>query len=226
MADPKTLTGGTGSQIEPASYFEVRLRPRPEREYVWRAITAYVDTWLDCSGPVVELGAGYCDFVNSVRAQERHAVDVSDQVTLHAAAGVTAHVGTCERLAMFEDASCTTVLASNLLEHLSIEGIAATILEIQRVLRPGGRLVAIHPNFRLAPRRYFDDYTHRTVLTDRSLSDRISASGMDIVRVEPRFLPLTMNSRLSFGYKLIRPYLRLPLRPMAGQMLHIAEKRG
>ena len=52
----------------------------------------------------------------------------------------------------------------------------------------------IQPNFRLAPRRYFDDYTHRTIFTDVSLCDWLEAAGFNIVKAIPRFLPLTVKS--------------------------------
>ena len=88
-----------------------------------------------------------------------------------------------------------------------------------RVLRPGGRVLLLQPNFRLAPRRYFDDYTHRTIFTDQSLRDYLTSRSFSVDRCEPRFLPLTMKSRLSGGHRLVPLYLRLPLRPLAGQML-------
>ena len=93
------------------------------------------------------------------------------------------------------------------------------------MLSPGGNLILVQPNFRLAPRRYFDDYTHRTIWTDTSLGDLVAAHGFDVVRSEPRFLPLTMKSRLSFGHRLVPLYLRLPYRPLAGQMLVVARRR-
>jgi hypothetical protein len=37
-------------------------------------------------------------------------------------------------------------------------------------------------------------------------------------------LPMTLKSRLSSGHKLVPLYLRLPWRPLAGQMLLIARK--
>src|SRR5262249_39187867 len=91
--------------------------------------------------------------------------------------------------------------------------------EARRGLRPTGRLMLLQPNFRLAPRRYFDDYTHRTIFTHQSLRDYLTSRSFEVERVEPRFLPLTMKSRLSFGHRSLPRYLALPWRPIAGQML-------
>ena len=116
------------------------------------------------------------------------------------------------------------MFASNFIEHLDHDAIDRLLAGIRRVLRPGGNLLLVQPNFRLAPKQYFDDYTHRTIWTDRSLTDLVTAAGLPVVHVEPRFLPLTMKSRLSFGHRLVPLYLRLPYRPLAGQMLVVARR--
>ena len=51
------------------------------------------------------------------------------------------------------------------------------------MLRPGGRLLVIQPNFRYAFREYFDDYTHRSMFTDVSLPNLLRAQGFEIERV-------------------------------------------
>ena len=58
-------------------------------------------------------------------------------------------------------------------EHLDRGDLLATLGEMRRVLRGGGRLILVQPNFRLRPHEYFDDYTHVAVFTDRSLPDML-----------------------------------------------------
>ena len=120
--------------------------------------------------------------------------------------------------------SLGAVVASNFFEHFTLEDGAAILAEAKRVLRPGGRLIVVQPNFRLEPRRYFDDYTHRTIFTDQGFSDFVEANGFRIIRCEPRFLPFSMKSRLPTAEWLVRLYLSLPVRPLAGQFLPVAEK--
>ena len=96
------------------------------------------------------------------------------------------------------------------------------LAEAMRVLRPGGRLVLIQPNFRLNPKEYFDDYTHVAIYTDRSLRDFLNASGWNVQHVAARFLPLSMKSRGSGLTFLVPWYLRSPVKPLAGQMLVVA----
>ena len=94
-----------------------------------------------------------------------------------------------------------------------------------RLLRRGGRLIVMQPNFRYAYRHYFDDYTHRSTFTHVSLANLLRSKGLRMLRVEPRFLPYSMReSRLPVKPWLVRAYLRSPIRPLAGQMLLVAEK--
>jgi hypothetical protein len=118
------------------------------------------------------------------------------------------------------------VFASNLLEHLERPAASALLVESARVLRPGGRLILLQPNFRLNPGAYFDDYTHVAIYTDRSLPDYLVSERWRIVRKYPRFLPLTMKSKGSALTFLVPWYLRSPVKPLAGQMLVIATPAG
>jgi hypothetical protein len=116
-------------------------------------------------------------------------------------------------------------LASNILEHFE-PGVAASVVEdLAVLLKPGGRLIVIQPNFRYASREYFDDYTHRAVFTDVSLSNLLRAHGFAIDKVVPRFLPYSIRgSKLPIRPWTVRAYLRSPFKPMAGQMLVIARR--
>ena len=208
-----------------SSYFSTRYTSDPRRRAVWRHVTAYLQRWISPTADVLELGAGYCDFSNTVTAGTRTAIDVEPGFVAFADPGVATVVGSCTDLSSFADASFDVVFASNLFEHLDRGALLATLGEIRRVLRGGGRLILVQPNFRLRPHEYFDDYTHVAVFTDRSLPDMLEANGFTRDHVDARFLPLTLKSRLSFGHRLVPLYLRLPWRPLAGQMLVIATRR-
>ena len=205
-------------------YYATRLTHDPARAAVWQHVGAYLQRWVDPDGAVLDLAAGYSDFLRSVDAGRKVAVDTNPSLPDFTGDGVEAVVGDATDLSRFGDDEFATVFASNFLEHLDHDTIDALLVDIGRVLRTGGRLILVQPNFRLDPHRYFDDYTHRTVWTDRSLADLVNARGLRVVHEEPRFLPLTMKSKLSFGHRLVPLYLRLPYRPLAGQMLVVAER--
>jgi len=90
---------------------------------------------------------------------------------------------------------------------------------VHRSLKPGGIFLCLQPNFRLAWKRYFDDFTHRTIFTDVSLADLGRSRGFVVAGVNARFLPLTMKSSASRLTFLVPLYLRSPIKPLAGQML-------
>lgn len=210
----------TGSE----SYFATRLAPDAARAAVWAHVTAYLQRWIPADAAVLDLAAGYGDFSANVRARRRVALDMNPALPTLLAPGIESVVGDATDLSRFADGEFDAVFASNFLEHLEHDAVDRCLTEVRRVLRPGGRLLLVQPNFRLAPGAYFDDYTHRTIFTDRSLADLLVARGFSLVQVEPRFLPLTLKSRLKSGHRLVPLYLRLPYRPLAGQMLHVAER--
>ena len=210
---------------EPAqAYFRTRFTAVQAREHVWRVVCRHLARYVPPRSIVLDLGAGYCSFINQVRAAEKHALDVFDGVLRHAASDVQAHVGVCSDLGRFADGQFTVVFASNLLEHLTRSEVRDTLKEVDRVLRPGGRLILIQPNYRYCSREYFDDYTHQFVFSHVSLPDLLLSSGFSIEAVEPRFLPLTFKGRVPHWSWLVKLYLRLPVRPFAKQMLVVATR--
>jgi len=211
-----------GDGVYRAGYFETRLAADPNRQVVWRHICDYLRRWIPADADVLELGAGWCDFANAVTARSVTAMDIDATVVKAARPGVRAVVGDCTDLSKFADGSFDCVLASNLLEHLGRSDADRLLEEARRVLRPGGRLLLIQPNFRLNPHEYFDDYTHVTIYTDRSLTDLLSSLGWHVEHTFARFLPLSMKSRGSRLSFLVPWYLRSPVKPLAGQMLIVA----
>ena len=207
-------------------YFETRLASTANRAKVWKHVCAYLSRWVPNDADVLELGAGWCDFANNIPAGRVVAMDLDATVKRAAASHVTPVVGDCTDLGTFDDGSFDVVFASNLLEHLERPDSSRLLAEVRRVLRPGGRLLLMQPNFRLNPGRYFDDFTHVAIFTDQSLQDYLVSEGFSIEDVRARFLPLTLKSRGSKLTFLVPWYLRSPIKPLAGQMLVVASQSG
>jgi SAM-dependent methyltransferase len=209
-----------------AGYHDVHLPEDPARAVVWRVIAEYLEPWVPPDAHVLEIGAGYCCWINAVRAKRKVAVDAWPDVARHASQSVEAIVLDASTiLSRFADESFDLVLASNVIEHFEPDAAATLVGDIVRLLRVGGRLIVIQPNFRYAFRHYFDDYTHRSTFTHVSLANLLRSKGLRMRRVEPRFLPYSMReSRLPVAPWLVRAYLRSPYRPWAGQMLIVAQK--
>jgi SAM-dependent methyltransferase len=208
------------------SYHAAHLVEDPRRARVWKVVARHLAIHAAPSAHVLELGAGYCDWINNVRASRRVAVDVWPELPAHAAPGVEAMVlDISNGLPSLGDASFDVVLASNLLEHFAPDAAAAVVSDVARLLRPSGRFILIQPNFRYAYRRYFDDYTHRSIFTDVSLPALLRAQGFSIIDVKPRFVPYSMQgARIPIANWMVKAYLMSPFKPAAGQMLVIAQK--
>jgi SAM-dependent methyltransferase len=213
----------TDLNTSPDDYFTSRLEYDRKREVLWSTLCdAFFSGLVSDSDCVMELGAGWCDFINSIHASRRVAVDLWDGITDHAAPGVETHVTSVTDLSFAEPKSVDVIFASNLVEHLDRASFVTMLAECGRVLAHGGRLVLLQPNFRLCSNRYFDDFTHVAIWSDVSLAGFLESKGWRLEQVCPRFLPLSVKSRLPVVPRLIRAYLRSPIKPLAGQMLVVA----
>lgn len=204
-------------------YHGSRFQYKKKRERVWKILVKYIQKDIPDQACVLDAGAGYCHFINNICAQEKHALDIFEDIVNYAGEGVVAHVGSCTDLTPFDSNSFDIVFASNLFEHLTEPEFAAAIEEIKRVLKNRGRLIVLQPNFKYCYRQYFDDYTHKTIYTEKSMSDRLTAAGFRIRKCIPRLVPFSVESRIPVILPLIEIYLMLPFRPLAKQMYIVAE---
>lgn len=201
-----------------------RYRFLRERRAVWKAIVDYVARDVGPVQSILELGPGYGDFINQFPALRKIAFDLNPEMKAFAAPGVDFRVGDATALTGIDDASVDLVFASNFLEHLERPQIARVLGRIHEVLRAGGWLALLQPNFRLCPSTYFRDTTHKTVFSDGDLVTALLDHGYYPRRVEPKLLPFSMSSRLPKWGVLVRAYLASPVRPLAAQMYVLAQR--
>ncbi|HME71835.1 MAG TPA: class I SAM-dependent methyltransferase [Myxococcota bacterium] len=194
------------------------------RRRVWREIARFVQKDAAAAHTVVELGAGYCDFINQFPARRKIAFDLNPEMAVFAAPEVELRTTDATTLPGIEPESVDLVFASNFLEHLNQHELDALLPRIRSVLSPRGRLILIQPNYRLCADRYFEDPTHRTKFDDASIVNLLAAHALRVVRVEPALLPFSMRSRLPQWACLTRLYLRSPIKPLAAQMYVVAER--
>lgn len=171
---------------------------------------------------MLDLGAGYCDFINHVQSRNRLAIDIWPGLISRAEKGVEAHVGELDDLDWIADSSVDFAFASNVFEHVSQAQFARVLDRLRSKLSPRGRLCILQPNYRYCYGEYFDDYTHVSVYSHVSLSDFLAANRYRVLHCRARFLPLTIKSRFPVHPVLIRMYLRSPFRPLGKQMLIMA----
>lgn len=203
-------------------YYNSRFGYEPKRAGVWRAVAQYLAPFISPKSCVLDMGAGYCGFINCLDAAEKHALDIFPKFVQFADSDVQTHVGDCSDLSIFGTGYFDVVLASNLLEHLTREALLNTLSETSRVLKSSGRFIIIQPNYRYCYWEYFDDYTHLQIFSHISLADLLKAHGFTIERIEQRFLPFSFKSCLPKWPWIVKLYLRMPIRPFAKQMLIVA----
>ncbi len=210
-------------------YYTSRYTFDKRRTIVWKEIVRFLRPFLCDKKVVVDLGAGYCDFINNTSAEEKYAVDISTEIDKFAGEDVKKIKFPAWNLSLIKSRSTDVVFASNLLEHFTDEEIQKTTTEIMRVLKPRGILILMQPNYRLSAKKYFDDPTHKKIWSDASLKSFLISNSFDILLAMPRFLPFSMrsNSPLIPDFLLpfiVRAYIHSPLKPFAGQMLFVAQK--
>jgi SAM-dependent methyltransferase len=202
------------------SYHDTRLPYDDKREVLWKTLCeSYFQRQIPREACVLELGAGYGHFINNIKCAQRIAVDQWEGMRDFLQADVRAHVGSVMDLDFQEPKTVDFAFASNLFEHLSQSELRLVLQRLRTILKPGGTLNILQPNYRYAYKEYFDDFTHVSVYSHLSLCDLLATQGFRVVECMPRFLPLTVKSNLPVSPALIRLYLALPFKPMGKQML-------
>jgi dolichol-phosphate mannosyltransferase len=192
---------------------------RAWKEIVWGILTRRVFAhWVPAGSTLVDLGAGYCEFVNHVVARRRIAVDLNPETARVAVAGVEVKAVSADNLDFLADGEVDVVFSSNFLEHLpSKDAVSRVLNEVRRVLKPGGRVILMGPNIRYLANQYWDYFDHHVPLSHASICEVLRLNGFDVDHVERKFLPYTVKgSRLRWPW-LVELYLAA--RPVSSALL-------
>ncbi len=219
MTTPETL-----AEVYRARFDQVL----PYRQRVWRVLVDDVfRKRLGHPQRLLDLAAGYGDFINNIDADEKFAIDLNPDAKVHLGPDVTLFPIDATAPWPIAAGSLDAVFTSNFFEHL---GTAADLLDVlaqaYESLRPGGRLVAMGPNMRYCLKEYWDFLDHRLPLTERSLKEAMELRGFRVIECVDRLLPYSMESHRQVSPKLISLYCRIPIawRFFGKQFLLVAEK--
>jgi len=198
------------------------------RRAVWRVLVAdFFGRFIRPEASVLDLGCGYGEFINQVSCARRFAMDLNPDAAKQLAQGVTLVQQDCSERWPLADSSLDVVFTSNFFEHLPDKAaLGRTLDQIHRCLKPGGQLIAMGPNIKHLPGRYWDFWDHYLPLTELSLTEALETRGFNITLSRDKFLPYTMSGRGRSPLLLVRLYLRLPLawRIFGKQFLVVAAK--
>ncbi len=197
------------------SLYRTRFSPkdRARKSALWKVLCElFLQRYVLSTDVVVDLGAGYGEFINHIRCAKKYAVDLNEEAADVLNADVIFLKSPTVELSSIVDGSVDVVFASNLFEHLgSKEELLMTLREMRRILRAGGKLLILQPNIRYAYREYWDFFDHHLALSHESMGEALELAGYAVLECRARFLPYTTKAMLPQWPVLLRIYLRMPL---------------
>jgi SAM-dependent methyltransferase len=182
------------------------------RQLAWGEIASFAFQQMGRPATLLDPACGRCEFLHALPdVAERWGVDRYQTAAAGMLEGITFRQGDIFAVDLPKE-HFSGVFISNLLEHLaSQEEIFALLERLHEVMRPGGVIAILGPNFKYAYREYFDCADHRTALSHLAVEELLYAAGFTITRSIERFLPFSFRSRLPANRLLIKMYLQLPL---------------
>jgi len=182
------------------------------RNRVWQTLTdSFFGSWIRPDEAVLDLGCGYGEFINNVKAGRKLAMDLNPGASEHLAKSVEFMEQDCAADWPLPDHMLDVVFSSNFFEHLPDKTcLERTLQQAFRCLKPGGRLIAVGPNIRYLAGAYWDFFDHHIPLSEASLGEALEIQGFAIERSVPRFLPYTLVNAPEYPLFLLRLYLALP----------------
>ena len=197
-----------------------------KRKFVQKEIIKYLAKYLQNAESILDVGCGQGDFISQVHGKTLIALDLDPQAENYLPSNFRFINGGFERLIELDPKSIDVIWASNFLEHLEMKDVLIFMKEAHRLVRVSagsGYLIVMQPNFRYAFKNYFDDFTHKTIFTDKSLVSVMRLAGFEVEVCEKRFLPYSLDSKKAKFSFLIGLYLKSKIRIFSGQMLIVAK---
>jgi len=211
-----------------AIYSHRFAKSEARRDQVWQVLTRqFFQRWIKPTDTVLDLGAGYCEFINHIQAGRKYALDLNPATPQKAAPGVVVISEDITKGWSVPSDSLDVVFSSNFFEHLpGKQDFQHCLSEIYRTLKPHGHLIAMGPNIRFCYDVYWDFLDHSLALSDRSVIEALEVAGFQKELLIAQFLPFTMQGKLPPWRALVRLYLLFPpaWRMLGKQFLVVARK--
>ena len=175
-------------------YHKVRISFDKRREVLWSTLVKYYfSKFIDLNANVLELGAGYCDFINNVKAKKKIAIDQWSDLKKYADSDVECIIGDIADLKDIENESIDFVFASNIFEHVSQEKLSKCLNELKKKLNDNGLLVILQPNYKFSYKDYAIAKIKNENLLRKITSKNIKSSIARCYTFVGKFIPLNSN---------------------------------
>lgn len=185
---------------------------KKKKDGLWKEICSYLEVFLPESIKViVDIGGGYCDFVNNINCDCRKIViDLNPDAKVYARKGVEVLIDNFLNLPQyFEKNTVSLFFMSNFLEHISKDDINRLFQMQYDLLEPGGEIWILTPNLKYVGGKYWDFFDHITPITEKALMEVAALHGFHVKKCIPKFLPFTTKSRLPQSALIVKIYLKL-----------------
>jgi len=197
---------------------------RTRKYALWKVLCEqFLQRYVRPSDVVVDLGAGYGEFINHIHCARKYAVDLNDETEHAVGPDVTFLKRRASQLSEIPTGSVDVVFTSNFFEHMtSKDELLSTLREAKRLLRPGGQIVILQPNIKYAYREYWDFLDHHIALSHESMAEALELTGFTVRECRPRFMPFSTKSSLPQSPLLVSIYLRItPLQWLLGKQMFL-----
>ncbi len=192
-----------------------RFNPQERKAKIllWKTlINEFLQKHVNPNGSILDIGGGYCEFINNIRAEEKFLIDLNPDAKVFADPDV--NVLNLNILELSETEQIKRkfdhIFVSNFFEHLASKEELVSILAVCfDLLNQGGSLLIIQPNFKYSYKEYYDFIDHQLPVTDLSIKEILETIGFKIDVLIPRFLPFSTKGRPS-SPQLLSIYLKIP----------------
>jgi predicted SAM-dependent methyltransferase len=179
------------------------------KEDLWKVLCGeFFQKYVSETATVVDIGAGYCEFINNIHAAKKIAVDLNPDTANYKNSDVVFIQESCFALNAISQGSVDVFFVSNFLEHLaSSEHVIQFLSGLKPLLSDTGKILILQPNIKLVGGAYWDYIDHKIPLTEQSLREAAELAGLQVKEVVKRFLPYTTKTALPTHPEIVRLYL-------------------
>ena len=145
---------------------------RPFSSYPQKLIKYLTDNFKISKGSkVLEVGCGRGDFINEFinLEMEGHGIDISKASEKFFTKIQFSQVDLLKEKIPYEDNYFDVIFSKSLIEHFHYP--EKIMNEAHRVLKPGGLIITLTPDWEFIYKSFYEDFTHRTPFTSTSLRD-------------------------------------------------------
>ena len=150
---------------------------------------------------LLELGCGRGEFLKGFSdiGIECYGIDLSDYAKKICPSAHISKINLVSEELPFQENFFDFVYSKSFVEHFSHP--EKIFEESYRVLKPGGKLITLTPDWETIYKMFYEDYTHRTPFTINSLKHIHSINGFRKIKVERfRQLPIIWNEDGSYKF--------------------------